>query len=42
MITQANKKSGLNYTYEYATLIDFEPLNPNPVSEFPLDPAIFL
>ena len=40
-ITQAHKKSGINFTCEYATTIDFEPLNPNPVSEFPLDPPVF-
>ena len=38
MITQAHKKSGMNFTCEYTTPMDFEPLNPNPVSEFPLDP----
>ena len=41
-ITQAHKKKrGMNFTCDYTTPIDFEPLNPNPVSEFPLDPPVF-
>ena len=41
-ITQAHKKkSGINFTCEYTTPMDFEPLNPNPVLEFPLDPPVF-
>ena len=35
------KKNGMNFTCEYTTPMDFEPLNPNPVSEFPLDPLVF-
>ena len=27
----------MNFTYEYTTRMDFEPLNPNLVSEFPLE-----
>ena len=41
LITQVHKKSGMNFTCEYTTPMDFEPLNPNPVSEFPLDPPVF-
>ena len=42
MITQAyEKKSGMKFTCEYTTPMDFEPLNPNPVSEFPLEPPVF-
>ena len=41
MDTQAHKKSGMNFTCEYTTPMDFELLNPNPVSEFPLDPPVF-
>ena len=37
-ITQVHKKSGMNLTCEYTTPMYFEPLNPNSVSEFPLDP----
>ena len=36
--TGPQKKSGMNFTCEYTIPMDFEPLNPNPVSEFPLDP----
>ena len=39
-ITQAHKKIGMNFTCEYTTPMDFEPLNPYPVSEFPLDPPV--
>ena len=39
--TGPQKKSGMNFTCEYTTTMDFEPLNPNPVSEFPLDPQVF-
>ena len=35
-ITGPQKKCGMNFTCEYTTPMDFEPLNPNPVSEFPL------
>ena len=31
----------MNFTCEYTTPMDFEPLNPNPVLEFPLDPPVF-
>ena len=41
IITQALKKSGMTFTREYTTRMDFEPLNPNPVSEFPLVPPVF-
>ena len=41
-ITQAHKKkSEMNFTCEYTTRMDFEPLNPNPVSKFPLDHPVF-
>ena len=40
LITQAHKKSGMNFTCKYTTPIDFEPLNLNPVSEFLLDPQL--
>ena len=39
--TGPQKKSGMNFTCEYTNPMDFEPLNPNPVSEFPLDPPVF-
>ena len=39
--TGPQKESGMNFTYEYTTPMDFEPLSPNPVSEFPLDPPVF-
>ena len=38
MVSQAHKKSGMNFICEYTTPMDFEPLNPNPISEFLLDP----
>ena len=28
----------MNFTCEYTTRMDFEPINPNPVSEFPWTP----
>ena len=34
------KESGMNFTCKYTTSMDFERLNPNPVSEFPLDPPV--
>ena len=39
--SQAHKESEMNFTCKYTTPMDFEPLNPNPVSEFPLDPPVF-
>ena len=39
--TGPQKKSGMNFTCEYTTPMEFEPLNPNLVSEFPLDPSVF-
>ena len=39
--TGPQKNSGMNFTCEYTSPMDFEPLNPNLVSEFPLDPPVF-
>ena len=41
LLHRPRKKSGMNFTCEYTTPMDFEPLNANPVSEFPLDRPIF-
>ena len=38
--TGPQKKSRMKFTCEYTTPMDLEPLNPNPVSEFSLDPPV--